>query len=155
MVTMDGSGLVCFHLTMVAALGSLPRVCNAPSGVHALVPLLANFLDSNRAAVLCQTLSGHTLERIAAGAGMTMKQLAATVRKAGTVTGLGGTEMGIAISEMFSVSIFYWQPLGKGRFKLVDLQRPTTKPRGLVHAEWIPVSMLRFISTLLVPEVSV
>jgi hypothetical protein len=77
------------------------------------------------------------------GAGIPMKQLAVAVRKAGTVTGLGGTEMGIAVSEMFSVAIFYWQPLSQEKFKLVDLQRPTTKPRGLVHAEWIPVSMHR------------
>lgn len=69
---------------------------------------------------------------------MTMKMLAATVRKAGTEAGLGGTEMGIAVSEMFKVHIFYWQPLRGNEFKLINLQRTTVQPLGLVHAEYIP-----------------
>ena len=111
-------------------------------GRSEFISLLSDFLVSKAAPGLVQTLSGHTLEQIAHSAGMTMKMLAATVRKAGTEAGLGGTEMGIAVSEMFKVHIFYWQPLRGNEFKLINLQRTTVQPLGLVHAEYIPVSCI-------------
>ena len=139
----DGSGLMCFYLNMIAALARLPRVRkHAPKDASSLIRLLSDFLITTAAPGLVQTLSGHSLEQIAQSAGMTMKMLAARVRRAGTVAGLGGTEMGVALSGMFNIHIFYWQPLRGNEFKLVDLQRTTAKPLGLVHAEWIPVNCI-------------
>ena len=142
----DGSGLACFYLMIIAGLAplkSLRQGVEKPVNVNGLVQTLSTFLETVGAAKLEQTLSGLTLLELANDAKMDMQKLASSPLLVGSFSGLGGTDFGIAVAEIWEVSIYYWQPIcsgpSKGKFQLVDVQRPTVESRGDVHAEWIPV----------------
>ena len=145
----DVSGLACFYLTIVAGLALLPRVPDKPASVGKLVAKISTYLRNEPAAAsLRQTLSGMTLGQIAAREGLTVLELGQAILRVGTTIGLGGTEMGVVAAELWAVNIFYWQVCGKGKYRLIEVQRPGRKARGHVHAEYQPVLLLR---TALVP----
>ena len=56
----DGSGLMCFYLSMVTALGRLPMVRTAPPDAPTLIRGLAKFLASRSAVSLKQMLQEGT-----------------------------------------------------------------------------------------------
>ena len=89
-----------------------------------------------------------TLGQIAAREGLTVLELGQAILRVGTTIGLGGTEMGVVAAELWAVNIFYWQVCCKGKYRLIEVQRPGRKARGHVHAEYQPVLLLR---TALVP----
>jgi hypothetical protein len=60
----DGSGLICFYLMVIAGLVRLPRVRDRPTNVNELVQQLSSFFKGARAGAIKQTLSGHTLQEI-------------------------------------------------------------------------------------------
>ena len=114
---MNGSGLSCFFLTVVAGLARL-GVARAPPSVPALRRAISVFLLSAEAASTWCTSEGTTLKQAAQEEGLTLRDMAASVRQSGTEEGMGGTLLSAAVTALYKVDFLTFQRAGSGRFKL-------------------------------------
>lgn len=92
----DGSGLSCFFLMMLAGLAWL-GIEAVPATVTALRRRISTFFRTRDAATTIITQSGETLQDAAEREGSSLKRMAAELLKDGTEDGMGGSEHAAAV----------------------------------------------------------